>query len=151
RHEVVVRRSQYDLDQALDREHILEGLKIAVDNIDEVVALIRSSEDTDSANTALQERFGLSERQAKAILDMRLGRLTGLEIDKLDAHLADVHATIADLRDIVGRRERRHQIIKDELREIAAAYGDDRRTELTNMVSMSREDLLADEEMVITV
>jgi DNA gyrase subunit A len=151
RHEVVVRRSQFDLDHALDREHILEGLKIAVDNIDEVVALIRASSDTDSANTALQERFGLSERQAKAILDMRLGRLTGLEIDKLQAELEEVRLQIADLRDILGSRSRREQIIKDELTDIAATYGDDRRTELTNMVTMSLEDLLADEEMVITV
>jgi DNA gyrase subunit A len=151
RHVVVVRRSQYDLDHALDREHILEGLKIAVDNIDEVVALIRGSDDTESANTALQERFGLSERQSKAILDMRLGRLTGLEIDKLEAELTEVRSQISDLRDILASRERRMQIIKNELIEIAATYGDARRTELTNMVTMSLEDLLADEEMVITV
>jgi DNA gyrase subunit A len=151
RHEVVVRRSQYDLEQALAREHILEGLKIAVDNIDEVVELIRSSPDTDTANTRLQERFGLSEIQAKAILDMRLGRLTGLEIEKLESELAEVRATIADLRDILARRDRREQIIKDELSEVAASYGDERRTELTDMVNMSLEDLLADEEMVITV
>jgi DNA gyrase subunit A len=151
RHVVVVRRSQYDLDQATAREHILEGLKIAVDNIDEVVELIRSSPDTDTANGRLQERFGLSETQAKAILDMRLGRLTGLEIEKLETELGEVRATIADLRDILARRERREQIIKDELREIATTYGDDRRTELTNMVNMSLEDLLADEEMVITL
>jgi DNA gyrase subunit A len=151
RHDVVVRRSQYDLDQALAREHILEGLKIAVDNIDEVVEIIRSSSDTEQANDRLQERFGLSEIQAKAILDMRLGRLTGLEIEKLEAELAEVQATIADLRDILSNRTRREEIIKDELRTIAAQYGDDRRTELTDMVNMSLEDLLADEEMVITV
>jgi DNA gyrase subunit A len=151
RHDVVVRRSEYDLEQALAREHILEGLKVAVDNIDEVVELIRSSPDTDAANTRLQERFALTETQAKAILDMRLGRLTGLEIEKLEAELSEVRATIADLRDILASRERREQIIKDELREIARTYGDDRRTELTNMVNMSLEDLLADEEMVITV
>jgi DNA gyrase subunit A len=151
RHVVIVRRSEYELAQALDREHILEGLKIAVDNIDAVVELIRASPDTDTANTRLQERFGLSERQAKAILDMRLGRLTGLEIEKLESELAEVRATIADLREILGNVERRRQIIKDELTEISAAYGDERRTELTNMVTMSLEDLLADEEMVITV
>jgi DNA gyrase subunit A len=151
RHVVIVRRSEYDLAQALDREHILEGLKIAVDNIDEVVELIKASPDTDTANTRLQERFALSERQAKAILDMRLGRLTGLEIEKLEEELAQVRATVADLRDILGSVERRRQIIKDELTEIARAYGDERRTELTNMVTMSLEDLLADEEMVITV
>jgi DNA gyrase subunit A len=151
RQEVVVRRSQYDLDQAQAREHILEGLKIAVDNIDAVVELIRSSPDTETANTRLQERFGLSEIQAKAILDMRLGRLTGLEIEKLEAELSEVRATIADLRDILASRERRDQIIKGELRDIAQSYGDERRTELTDMVNMSLEDLLADEEMVITV
>jgi DNA gyrase subunit A len=151
RHEVVVRRSQYELDQALAREHILEGLKIAVDNIDEVVEIIRSSSDTEQANLRLRERFGLSEVQSKAILDMRLGRLTGLEIEKLEAELAEVRATIADLRDILASRERREQIIKDELQEVATTYGDERRTELTDMVNMSLEDLLADEEMVITV
>jgi DNA gyrase subunit A len=151
RHVVVIRRSEYDLRQALAREHILEGLKIAVDNIDEVVDLIRSSPDTETANARLQERFALTEIQAKAILDMRLGRLTGLEIDKLEAELAEVQAAIADLRDILGSRERREQIIKDELRDVAASYGDARRTELTDMVNMSLEDLLADEEMVITV
>jgi DNA gyrase subunit A len=151
RHEVVVRRSQYDLNQALAREHILEGLKIAVDNIDEVVEIIRSSSDTDQANGRLQERFGLTEIQAKAILDMRLGRLTGLEIEKLETELAEVRATIADLRDILASRPRREQIIKDELREVAATYGDVRRTEITDMVSMSIEDLIPDEEMVITL
>jgi DNA gyrase subunit A len=151
RHEVVIRRSEYDLRQATAREHILEGLKIAVDNIDEVVELIRASPDTDTANARLQQRFALSETQARAILDMRLGRLTGLEIEKLEAELAEVRATIADLRHILDSRDRREGIIKDELREIDRAYGDDRRTELTDMVNMSLEDLLADEEMVITV
>ncbi|HUF49917.1 MAG TPA: DNA gyrase subunit A [Longimicrobiales bacterium] len=151
RHVVIVRRSEFDLKQALDREHILEGLKIAVDNIDEVVAIIRGSADTDAANTRLQTRFGLTERQSKAILDMRLGRLTGLEIEKLEEELTEVRALIADLRDILSSETRRRQIIKDELSEVAASYGDARRTELTNMVSMSLEDLLADEEMVITV
>jgi DNA gyrase subunit A len=151
RHDIVVRRSEHDLEQALAREHILEGLKIAVDHIDEVVELIRSSPDTETANVRLQERFALTETQAKAILDMRLGRLTGLEIEKLEAELAEVRALIADLRAILASRERREQIIKEELREIAQTYGDERRTELTNMVSMSLEDLLADEEMVITV
>jgi DNA gyrase subunit A len=152
RHVVVVRRSEYDLRQALDREHILEGLKIAVDSIDEVVALIRSSPDTETANVRLQEQFALSERQAKAILDMRLARLTGLEIEKLETELAEVRATIADLRDILANRERRMQIIADELTEIAARYGDDRRTRLVPFAgALGLEDLLADEEMVITI
>jgi DNA gyrase subunit A len=151
RHTVIVRRSQFELDQALDREHILEGLKIAVDNIDEVVTIIRGSANTDDANARLQERFGLSERQSKAILDMRLGRLTGLEIEKLEEELGEVRAIIADLREILASDDRRRTIIKDELSEVARAYGDERRTELTNMVTMSIEDLLADEEHVITV
>jgi DNA gyrase subunit A len=151
RHEVVIRRSEYDLKHALEREHILEGLKIAVDAIDAVVELIKASPDTETANARLQETFGLSERQAKAILDMRLGRLTGLELEKLDAELGEVRTTIADLRDILGSRDRRENIIKDEFRQIASSYGNPRRTELTSMVSMTLEDLLADEEMVITV
>src|SRR5215211_2905124 len=132
RHVVVVRRTQYDLDQALAREHILEGLKIAVDHIDEVVELIKASPDTDTANTRLQERYGLTETQAKAILDMRLGRLTGLEIEKLEEELTEVRAQIADYRDILGNEPRRKQIIKDELTQLATAYGDARRTELTD-------------------
>jgi len=151
RHQVVVRRSEFDLRQALEREHILEGLTIAVDNIDAVVALIRSSPDTETASARLQAEFELSERQARAILDMRLGRLTGLEIDKLEAELKEVRATIADLRDILSNPERRKQIIKDELREVATTYGDPRRTEITAATTMSIEDLIADEEMVITV
>jgi len=151
RHEVVVRRSEYDLRQALDREHILEGLKIAVDAIDEVVELIKASPDTETANERLRERFALSERQAKAILDMRLGRLTGLEIEKLEAELSEVRSQIAELRSILDSRERRAEIIKEELREIARVYGDDRRSEFTSVGSLSIEDLLADEEMVITL
>ncbi|HET9438630.1 MAG TPA: DNA gyrase subunit A, partial [Longimicrobiales bacterium] len=152
RHEVVVRRAQFELNAALDREHILEGLKIAVDNIDEVVQLIKESPDTETAGTRLQERFSLSERQAKAILDMRLARLTGLEIEKLESELQEVRATIADLKDILSNEPRRYQIIKDELREIAEKYGDDRRTEITEVgASISLEDLLSDDEMVITI
>jgi DNA gyrase subunit A len=152
RHDVVVRRSQYELDQALEREHILEGLKIAVDHIDEVVQLIRESPDTETASTRLQERFALSERQAKAILDMRLARLTGLETEKLELELTEVRAQIADLRDILSNRERRFQIIKDELKEVATKYGDERRTEITEVgASISLEDLLSDDDMVITV
>ena len=152
RHNVVVRRAQFELNAALDREHILEGLKIAVDNIDEVVQLIRESPDTDTASVRLQERFGLTERQSRAILDMRLARLTGLEIEKLEEELREVRATIADLRDILENQSRRYQIIKDELREIAEKYGDERRTEITEIgASISLEDLLSDDEMVITI
>jgi DNA gyrase subunit A len=152
RHEVVVRRTQFELTHALEREHILEGLKIAVDAIDEVVEMIKASSDTEQAGARLQERFGLSERQAKAILDMRLGRLTGLEIEKLEAEIKEVRVEIADLRDILENEPRRFQIIKDELREVANKYGDDRRTAITaTETSISLEDLLADDEMVITI
>jgi DNA gyrase subunit A len=152
RHEVVVRRTEYELAKALDREHILEGLKIAVDNIDEVIQIIRGSETTDEAGERLRERFTLSERQSDAILNMRLAKLTGLEIEQLEAELAEVRATIADLRDILASVERRYQIIKDELQEVADKYGDERRTEiLGDTGSLSIEDLIPDEEMVITV
>src|SRR5690606_21314549 len=100
------------------------------DNIDEGVELIKSSPDTETANARLQERFGLSERQAKAILDMRLARLTGLEIEKLENELAEVRALIAELRSILESREKRFEIIKEELREVSRAYGDERRTEI---------------------
>jgi DNA gyrase subunit A len=151
RHVVVTRRAEYEIRHALEREHILEGLKIAVDAIDDVIALIRAAADTEQASAQLQERFGLSERQAKAILDMRLARLTGLEREKLEQELGEVRATIADLRDILERRERRMDIVKDELRQVAEQYGDDRRTELTDLNFLSIEDLIADEEMVITI
>jgi DNA gyrase subunit A len=152
RHTVVVRRAEYELRNALEREHILEGLKIAVDAIDAVVELIKSSPDTDTASTRLQETFGLSERQAKAILDMRLGRLTGLEIEKLEEELTQVHAQITDLRDILADHARRMRIIKEELSAVAKSYGNPRRTEIiTDDSSLSLEDLLADEEMVITI
>ncbi|HSM03272.1 MAG TPA: DNA gyrase subunit A [Longimicrobiales bacterium] len=153
RHVVVVRRSEYDLAKAKDREHILEGLKIAVDNIDQVIKIIRGSRDTDLASTALQETFGLSDRQAKAILDMRLARLTGLEMEKLEEELGLVRATIAELEEILGNRERRMAIIVDELREISAKYGDDRRTLITDISArgFSMEDLIPDDDMVLTV
>ncbi|HEX6940399.1 MAG TPA: DNA gyrase subunit A [Longimicrobiales bacterium] len=152
RHEVVVRRTEHDLAEALEREHILEGLKIAVDNIDEVVELIKQSPDTETASTRLQERFALSDRQAKAILDMRLARLTGLEIEKLEQELGEVRALVAELKAILASRERRLGIIKDELREIAKTYGDERRTEIVgDSTELTPEDIIPDAEMVITV
>ncbi|HUH12432.1 MAG TPA: DNA gyrase subunit A [Longimicrobiales bacterium] len=153
RHLVIVRRSEFELRKAVDREHILEGLKIAVDAIDEVVALIRGSADTEEANQRLQSQFGLSERQSKAILDMRLARLTGLEIEKLEEELGQVRAEIAELKDILGNQARRFQIIKDELQHIADKHGDERRTELTvgEYGDLSEMDLIADDEMVITI
>ena len=152
RHEVITRRAQFDLDKALEREHILEGLKIAVDNIDEVIRIIRAADDTPSASLSLQTRFALSERQAEAILNMRLAKLTGLEIDKLEAELAEVRALIADLRDILGSRERRMSILKAELMEVAEAYGDARKTEIvSDEGEFSVEDLIAEEDVVVTI
>ena len=152
RHEVVVKRSAFDLEKAREREHILEGLKIAVDNIDEVIKLIRASRDAETANGELQERFGLSERQAKAILDMRLARLTGLEMEKLEAELAEVRAKIGDLQDILASQPRRMLIISNELRELDEKYGDNRKTEIIGASSdLEIEDLIADEDMVLTV
>jgi DNA gyrase subunit A len=152
RHEVLVRKTRFELGKALEREHILEGLKIAVDNIDEVIRIIRSSETSAEAGERMRERFGLSERQTDAILNMRLAKLTGLEIEQLEAELAEIRATIADLRDILENRERRLSIIKEDLREVADRYGDERRTDILGATgSFSIEDLIADEEMVITV
>jgi len=149
---VIVRRSEYDLAKALEREHILEGLKIAVDNIDEVIKVIRGSADPETASATLQESFGLTERQAKAILDMRLARLTGLEIEKLEEELAEVRELIAELRRILGSEEVRMGILKDELREVADKFGDERRTEITAAIgSFDVEDLIVEEDMVVTV
>ncbi|HEX6599901.1 MAG TPA: DNA gyrase subunit A, partial [Gemmatimonadaceae bacterium] len=152
RHEVIVRRAQYELDKALEREHILEGLKIAVDNIDEVIKVIRAAEDTPTASTELQARFKLSERQAEAILNMRLAKLTGLEIEKLEEELKEVRGVIKGLRALLGSREKRMALLKGELDEAVKKYGDERRTEITSDEGeFTIEDLIADEEMVITI
>ena len=152
RHDVVVKRSRHDLDRALEREHVLEGLKIAVDNIDDVIKLIRAARDTEVASAELQERFALSERQAKAILDMRLARLTGLERAKLEEELDEVRTRIADLRDILASRPRRMLIIANELRELTEKYGDDRKTEITTDASyLDQEDLIEEQKVVLTV
>jgi DNA gyrase subunit A len=152
RHEVITRRTQFDLDKALDREHILEGLKVAVDHIDEVIALIRAAEDTPSASAQLQARFGLSERQAEAILNMRLAKLTGLERDKLEGELRAVRALIVDLRDILSSRPRRMQLLVGELDAVVEAHGDERRTEIVSEEGeFTVEDLIAEEEMVVTI
>jgi len=152
RHDVVVRRSEYDLAKAKDREHVLEGLKIAVDNIDEVIEIVRSASDRTEAGERLRERFELTETQSDAILDMRLGRLTGLEIEKLEEELAQVRGERARLEEILGSREIRMGLVRDELRQVAEDYGDDRRTEIVDVpVDFSEEDLIAEETMVITV
>ena len=130
RHDVVVRRTKYDLRKAEERAHILEGLIIASDNIDEVIAIIRSSKSPEEARERLMERFALSDIQSRAIVEMRLRQLTGLEQDKLRAEYADLMALIADLKDILDREERRMQIIKDELIDIRTKYGDARRSRI---------------------
>jgi DNA gyrase subunit A len=152
RHEVIVKRTQFDLDKALEREHILEGLKIAVDNIDEVIKIIRKAEDTPEASDKLQKRFKLSEKQAEAILNMRLAKLTGLEIEKLEEELTEVRGMIKDFREILASKPRRMKILKDELAKLAETYGDERRTEITSDEGeFTIEDLIAQEDMVVTV
>ncbi len=152
RHEVIVRRTQFDLDKAAEREHILEGLKIAVDNIDEVIKVIRKAEDTPTANAQLQKKFKLSERQAEAILNMRLAKLTGLEIEKLEEELKEVRALIKELKALLESKDRRMKVLKEELTEVAKKYGDERRTEITSDEGeFTIEDLIAEEEMVVTI
>jgi DNA gyrase subunit A len=152
RHKVIVRRTQFDLDAAQAREHILDGLKIAVDNIDEVIKIIRKSEDTAEADEKLRKRFGFSEKQSDAILNMRLAKLTGLEIEKLDAELKEVRATIKELKSILASKPKRMAILKEEMDEVAQTFGDDRRTEIVaDQGEFTVEDLIAEEDMVITV
>ncbi|HWN19351.1 MAG TPA: DNA gyrase subunit A [Gemmatimonadales bacterium] len=152
RHKVIIRRTQFDLDAANAREHILDGLKIAVDNIDEVIKIIRKSEDTPEADAKLRKRFGFSEKQSDAILNMRLAKLTGLEIEKLDAELKEVRATIKELKSILASKPKRMGILKEEMDEVAQTFGDDRRTEIVaDQGEFTVEDLIAEEDMVITV
>jgi DNA gyrase subunit A len=152
RHEVVVRRTKFELRKAEERAHILEGLIIASDNIDEVIAIIRASKSPDAARENLMERFSLSEIQSRAIVEMRLRHLTGLEQDKLRTEFEELMKLIADLKDILANEDRRMQIIKDELTEIKDKYGDERRSRIEYSASeMRMEDLIADEEVVITI
>lgn len=152
RHEVIVRRTKFELAEAERRAHILEGYLIALDHLDEVIALIRNSADPDAARTGLIERFGLSEIQAKAILDMRLQRLTGLERDKIQQEYQEVKALIDRLNEILANESSRMQIIKDELTEIRERYGDDRRTQIVHSEEdFTVEDMIPNEEMVITI
>jgi DNA gyrase subunit A len=152
RHEVIVRRTKFDLRKAEERAHILEGLIIASDNIDEVIKIIRASKSPDEARDNLITRFALSDLQARAIVEMRLRQLTGLEQDKLRAEYADLMTLIADLKDILGSEERRMQIIKDELNYVKDKYGDARRSRIEYAASeMRMEDLIPDEEVVITI
>ena len=152
RHEVVVRRTKYLLKEAEKRAHILEGLIIALDNLDAVIKLIRASKNAEDARNGLMKEFELSQIQAKAILDMRLQKLTGLEIEKVRAEYAELMKTIADLKDILADESRRMQIIKDELLEMKDKYGDDRRTAIElDAGEINIEDLIANEEMVVTI
>ena len=152
RHEVIVRRTQFDLDKAKEREHILEGLKIAVDNIDAVIKIIRAAKDTETASVELRARFKLSEKQAEAILNMRLARLTGLEIEKLEEELKEVLAFIKEMNAILASRPQRMELMKTELAAVVATHGDERRTTITaDEGEFSVEDLIADEEMVVTI
>ncbi len=152
RHEVVVRRTTFELKKAEDRAHILEGLIIASDNIDEVISIIRASSNPDEARENLMERFKLSEIQSKAIVEMRLRQLTGLEQDKLRSEYDEIIKTIADLKDILANKDRRMQIIKDELLDVKERYGDERRSEINFAGGdLSIEDMIPDEQVVITI
>jgi len=152
RHEVVIRRSQFELNKAEERAHIVEGLIIASDNIDEVISIIRGSANVDEAREKLMETFKLSEAQAKAIVEMRLRQLTGLEQDKLRAEYEELMATIADLKDILAREERRMDIIVEELEEIGSKFGDERRSQIDYSGGNFRiEDMIPDEQVVITI
>jgi len=152
RHEVVVRRTQYELDEAERRAHILEGYLIALDNLDEVINLIRSSKDPDEAREGLMTKFELSEIQAKAILDMRLQRLTGLERDKIQKEYAEIKELIEKLKEILANEDLRMNIIKEELMEMKERYGDDRRSDIEHSADeFTAEDMIPDEDMVITI
>lgn len=150
--EVITRRTQFDLDKALARAHILEGLRIALDHIDEVIRLIRASKTTEEARNGLMSQFGLSEKQAQAILDMRLQRLTGLEREKIEAEYQELMKNIAYFREVLANEELLLKIIKDELLEIKGKYADERRTRIEkNPLEVDIEDLIEEKEVVITL
>ena len=152
RHEIVTRRAKYELKKAEERAHILEGMIIASDNIDEVISLIKSSNNAEEAKSKLIEKFNLSDVQAKAIVEMRLRQLTGLEQDKLRSEYDELQKTIEDLKDILEKKIRRMQIIKDELHEIKNKYGDERRSAIDYAGGSFRvEDIIPDEKVVITI
>ena len=152
RHDVVVRRTKYELKKAQERAHILEGLIVASDNIDEVIAIIRASANADEARENLMGKFELSEIQSKAIVEMRLRQLTGLEQDKLRSEFDELLKTITDLKDILDKKDRRMEIIKTELLEIKDKYGDERRSKIEySGGNFSVEDMIPDDKMVITI
>ena len=153
RRNVIVRRSRFDLERAQERAHILEGLKIILDHLDEAIKTIRAAADQDTASTQLQNKFGLSERQAKAVLALTLGKLTRLERGKIDEEYEQVIKTIAYLESILASEQKVRMLIKEEMDEIVKKYGDDRRTEITDMeaTELSAEDLVPKEEVIVTI
>lgn len=152
RHNVILRRTQFDLRKSEERAHILEGLRIAIDNIDEIVTLIKTSTSTEEADKRLRERFNLSEVQSKSILEMRLQRLTGLERDKIENEYSELLKTIEKLKEILANKELRMNIIIEELLEIKEKYGDKRRTEIIDSnADLDIEDMIAEEDMVVTM
>ncbi|HUZ89557.1 MAG TPA: DNA gyrase subunit A [Candidatus Acidoferrales bacterium] len=153
RRDVIVRRTRFELNRAQERAHILEGLKICLDHLDEVIATIRAANDTEAASGQLQSRFGLSERQARAILDLRLSRLTQLERRKIDEEYEETIKTIAYLESILASDQKVRLLIDEEMKELAKKYGDERRTEITDQdaVELSAEDLIPKEEVVVTL
>lgn len=152
RHDVVVRRTQYELREAEKRAHILEGYLIALDHLDEVISLIRNSANPDIAKTGLMEQFGMSEIQAKAVLELRLQRLTGMERDKIREEHAELMKTIAHLKEILSNEGMRYQIIKEELEDVKKKFGDERKSEIQYLANEMRiEDLIEEEDVVITV
>ena len=152
RHDVVVRRTQYELREAEKRAHILEGYLIALDHLDEVISLIRNSSNPDAAKSGLMEKFGMTDIQAKAVLELRLQRLTGMERDKIREEHAELMRTIAHLKEILSNEGLRYQIIRDELAEVKSRFGDERKSEIQYLANEMRiEDLIEEEDVVITV
>src|SRR5690606_34962923 len=152
RHEVVIRRTKYELAEAEKRAHILEGYLIALDHLDEVIRLIRNSDTPEDARIGLMEKFGLTDIQARAILDMTLRRLTGLERDKIKEEYAELMKTIDYLKQVLADEGLRYQIIKDELIEVKEKFGDERRSVIVHSAEdMTMEDFIDDEEVVITI
>ena len=150
--DIIIRRTMYDLDQAEARAHILEGLKIALDNLDEVIKTIRASNSPQEANIELRKKFALTDIQAKAILDMRLQKLTGLERDKIDGEYREIIDKISDYREILSNRDKQTSIIKEELADLKKRYGDERRTQVVHSADdFSIEDMIADEDVVVTI
>ncbi|MDZ7691889.1 MAG: DNA gyrase subunit A [Balneolaceae bacterium] len=150
--DVIIRRTIYDLDQAEARAHILEGLKIALDELDEVIQTIRASDSPDEANRELRRKYALTDIQAKAILDMRLQKLTGLERGKIDLEYSEIAEKISNYRDILSNRSRQTDIIKEEITELQDRYGDGRRTQIVHSADdFSVEDMIADEDVVVTI